>query len=308
MRRRRFRPTSDCDSSIWSWWIRTISARTRVTGPVVAAGALWVGNTRLIDNVRCTPRSHALHMKPASCVDGDDSSVCWQIAGRWCPRAARTRPLEHDEQGPHAVAGIKVGHFTLSERPTGCTVVVVEAKAPSAASRSAVAHRHARDRSARSAQHGGPGQRHCPVGRQRLRARRGAGRHALSRGEEGRLESRAAPWCRSCRRRSSSTSGSAATRRSARQLIAAKGRRRATNGRSLKATSVRAPVRRSASRWPRPGHESRRRFAAIALPNGLVVGALVAVNAAGDIVDPGTGSVVAGVRTEDGKRSPMRAC
>jgi pantothenate synthetase len=29
---------------------------TRVTGPVVAAGALWVGNMRLIDNVRCTPR------------------------------------------------------------------------------------------------------------------------------------------------------------------------------------------------------------------------------------------------------------
>jgi pantothenate synthetase len=28
---------------------------TRVTGPVVAAGALWVGNTRLIDNVRGTP-------------------------------------------------------------------------------------------------------------------------------------------------------------------------------------------------------------------------------------------------------------
>jgi pantoate--beta-alanine ligase len=27
----------------------------RVTGPVVAAGALWVGSTRLIDNIRCTP-------------------------------------------------------------------------------------------------------------------------------------------------------------------------------------------------------------------------------------------------------------
>ena len=26
-----------------------------VTGPVVAAGALWVGSTRLIDNVLCTP-------------------------------------------------------------------------------------------------------------------------------------------------------------------------------------------------------------------------------------------------------------
>jgi L-aminopeptidase/D-esterase-like protein len=41
--------------------------------------------------------------------------------------------------------------------------------------------------------------------------------------------------------------------------------------------------------------------AAISLPNGLVVGALVAVNAVGDIVDPRTGQVVAGVRTEDGK-------
>ena len=41
--------------------------------------------------------------------------------------------------------------------------------------------------------------------------------------------------------------------------------------------------------------------AAIALPNGLVVAALVAVNARGDIVDPATGQVVAGMRTEDGR-------
>jgi L-aminopeptidase/D-esterase-like protein len=38
------------------------------------------------------------------------------------------------------------------------------------------------------------------------------------------------------------------------------------------------------------------------LPNGLIAAALVAVNAVGDIVDPVTGAVVAGVRTEDGKR------
>ena len=31
----------------------------RITGPVVVAGALWVGRTRLIDNVRCPPPSHA---------------------------------------------------------------------------------------------------------------------------------------------------------------------------------------------------------------------------------------------------------
>ena len=42
--------------------------------------------------------------------------------------------------------------------------------------------------------------------------------------------------------------------------------------------------------------------AAIRLPNGLVVGALVAVNAVGDVIDPATGRVVAGVRTPDGKR------
>jgi len=41
--------------------------------------------------------------------------------------------------------------------------------------------------------------------------------------------------------------------------------------------------------------------AALALPNGLVVGAIVAVNAVGDIIDPTTGHVVAGMRTEDGK-------
>ena len=40
---------------------------------------------------------------------------------------------------------------------------------------------------------------------------------------------------------------------------------------------------------------------AIALPGGLVVAALVAVNASGDIVDPATGAIVAGVRTADGR-------
>ena len=41
--------------------------------------------------------------------------------------------------------------------------------------------------------------------------------------------------------------------------------------------------------------------ASIALPGGLVVAALVAVNAVGDVIDPTTGQVVAGVRTADGK-------
>jgi L-aminopeptidase/D-esterase-like protein len=41
--------------------------------------------------------------------------------------------------------------------------------------------------------------------------------------------------------------------------------------------------------------------AAITLPNGLIVAALAIVNAAGDVIDPANGQVVAGVRTADGK-------
>lgn len=40
---------------------------------------------------------------------------------------------------------------------------------------------------------------------------------------------------------------------------------------------------------------------AVRLPNGLVVAALVAVNGVGDVIDPATGRVVAGVRSPDGR-------
>jgi L-aminopeptidase/D-esterase-like protein len=46
--------------------------------------------------------------------------------------------------------------------------------------------------------------------------------------------------------------------------------------------------------------------ASIRLPNGLVVAALVAVNAVGDVIDPATGKVVAGVRNPDGSFADAR--
>jgi L-aminopeptidase/D-esterase-like protein len=46
--------------------------------------------------------------------------------------------------------------------------------------------------------------------------------------------------------------------------------------------------------------------ASIALDNGLVVGAIVAVNAVGDIIDPATGRVVAGSRNPDGSLADAR--
>src|ERR1051326_725308 len=39
----------------------------------------------------------------------------------------------------------------------------------------------------------------------------------------------------------------------------------------------------------------------IKLPNGLVIGAIVAVNCVGDVIDPKTGKILAGARTPDGK-------
>jgi len=42
--------------------------------------------------------------------------------------------------------------------------------------------------------------------------------------------------------------------------------------------------------------------ASISLSSGLVVAAIAAVNAVGDVIDPTTGMVVAGTRTDDGKR------
>ena len=41
--------------------------------------------------------------------------------------------------------------------------------------------------------------------------------------------------------------------------------------------------------------------AAVRMPDGLIVAAIVAVNAFGDVIDPSTGAVVAGARTDDGK-------
>jgi L-aminopeptidase/D-esterase-like protein len=46
--------------------------------------------------------------------------------------------------------------------------------------------------------------------------------------------------------------------------------------------------------------------AALRMPNGLVVGAIVAVNAVGDIIDPATGKVVAGVLNSDGTFADAR--
>src|SRR5207244_2529196 len=46
--------------------------------------------------------------------------------------------------------------------------------------------------------------------------------------------------------------------------------------------------------------------ASVRLPNGLVIGAIVAVNAVGDIIDPDSGKVIAGARNPDGTLADAR--
>ena len=41
--------------------------------------------------------------------------------------------------------------------------------------------------------------------------------------------------------------------------------------------------------------------ASVVIGNGIIVGAIVAVNAVGDVIDPVAGKVIAGARTKDGK-------
>jgi L-aminopeptidase/D-esterase-like protein len=75
-----------------------------------------------------------------------------------------------------------------------------------------------------------------------------------------------------------------------------------------------ATVGKLGGRVEHPGYPGGRRSpmkagigsAAIAVPGGLVVGAIVAVNAVGDIIDPLTGQVVAGVRNPDGTLADAR--
>lgn len=61
-----------------------------------------------------------------------------------------------------------------------------------------------------------------------------------------------------------------------------------------------------AASGPRMPMKSGLGSASITLPDGLVVGAIVAVNAVGDVIDPATGQVVAGARNPDGTLADAR--
>jgi L-aminopeptidase/D-esterase-like protein len=216
--------------------------------------------------------------------------------------AQSPRPVQN--KGLTDVEGLRVGHFTLTERPTGCTVVLVDGEGASGGV---------------SQRGGAPGTRETDllnplnlVDKVNAIVLSGGSAYGLdaSQGVVRYLEERKIGWnvgaagvvpivpsailfdlgfggdpkirpTADCGYKAAMTASDAAV---------AEGNVGAGAGATLGKVAGR-------DRSMKGGIGS----ASITLPNGLVVAALVAVNAVGDVVDPTTGQVVAGVRTADGK-------
>ncbi len=211
------------------------------------------------------------------------------------PAAARSRGLT-------AVEGIKVGHHTLTERPTGCTVILTEGGAVAGVDVrggapgtretdlldpvNTVQEVHAVVLSGGSAfgldsasgvmkylEEKGVG---YPVGPLKVPIVTGAILFDLFTG--GRPDIRPGADC-------------------GHQAAAAASAEPVAEG------NVGAGAGATIGKLGGPGRAMKGGLgsASITLPDGLVVAALVAVNAAGDVIDPATGEVVAGVRRSDGQ-------
>jgi L-aminopeptidase/D-esterase-like protein len=216
--------------------------------------------------------------------------------------AVRPAVAAEATQGLTAVEGIKVGHFTLKERPTGCTVILTEAGATAGV----------------DVRGGAPGTRETdlldPVNHVEkinaivlsggsafgLDAASGVVRYLDERniGYDARVAR--VPIVPAAILFDLGVGGSPKIRPTAEcgyQAALA-----ATNG-PVAEGSVGAGAGATLGKLGGPTRmmKSGLGTAAIRLPNGLVVAALVAANPVGDVIDPANGQVVAGVRTEDGK-------
>jgi L-aminopeptidase/D-esterase-like protein len=242
------------------------------------------------------------------------SALAWTVAGLGVMAIAGT-VVSLAQRGPAssnmpnksltAVAGIRVGHVTLSERPTGCTVVVVDGDGAIGG----------------YAQRGGaPGTRDAEllnplntVEQVNAIFLTGGSAYGISVGdgvtrylEEKKVGFKIAgtvvPIVPGAVLMDLGFGGSSAIRPNGdcgyRAASTASDRPVAEGNIGAGAGSTVGKLLGNRDRAMKAGVGSW----AIALPNGLIVAALVAVNAVGDIVDPVTGAVVAGVRTEDGKR------
>ncbi|HSD55018.1 MAG TPA: P1 family peptidase [Burkholderiales bacterium] len=213
-----------------------------------------------------------------------------------------TKPSPAIEQGLTAVPGLKVGHHTLVERPTGCTVVLAE--------EGAVAGVDVRG--------GAPGTRETDLldpshtvkqihgvvlaggSAFGLEAATGVARFLEKRGVGFDVGVAKVPIVPAAVLFDLAVGGRADVRPTAESgYLAARAASSAAVAEGNVGAGAGATVGKIAG-FQR-AMKSGLGTASITLADGLIVAALVAVNAVGDVVDPATGRLVAGVRTDDGR-------
>jgi L-aminopeptidase/D-esterase-like protein len=208
------------------------------------------------------------------------------------------------ERGLTQVDGLKVGHFTLSERPTGCTVVLVDG----AGAVGGVSQRGA-----------APGTRETDLldplnmvervnaivltggSAYGLDAAQGVVRYLEERKVGYPIAGTVVPIVPAAVLMDLAFGGSSTIR-----PTADCGYRAATTASNGPVAEGNVGAGAGATVGKLLGGNERAMkaglgSASISLPSGLVVAAIAAVNAVGDVIDPTTGTVVAGLRTEDGK-------
>jgi L-aminopeptidase/D-esterase-like protein len=210
-----------------------------------------------------------------------------------------------------AVDGIRVGHHTLKERPTGCTVILVDGDAVGGVSQRG----------------GAPGTRETdllnPLNMvDKVNAVVLSGGSAFGLDAAGGvvkwLEERGIGWQTAAGRVPIVTGailydlgvgGNPAVRPTADcgyRAAGAASAAPAAEGSIGAGAGATIGKMGSTADGPRRSTKGGIGTAAITLPNGLVVAAIAAVNAGGDIIDPATGQVVAGARNPDGTFADLR--
>ncbi len=217
------------------------------------------------------------------------------------PKGPPSGTLPDASKGLTAVQGLKVGQFTRTERPTGCTVILTEAGAVGGV----------------DVRGGAPGTRETdlldPVNSVQvvhavvlsggsaygLDSATGVMRYLEEKNIGYDVRSAKVPIVPAAVLLDLSFGGDPKIRPDA--DCGYKAAQSATDG-PVQEGNVGAGAGATIGKTGGPGRSMKAGTgtSAIVLPNGLVVAAIVAVNAVGDVIDPATGKVIAGVRTPDG--------
>ena len=204
-------------------------------------------------------------------------------------------------RGLTEVQGIKVGHFTLAERPTGCTVILVDGDAVGGVSQRG----------------GAPGTRETDLldplnmvdkvnavvlsggSAYGLDAAQGVVRYLEERNIGWKVGTGVVPIVPAAILFDLGFGGNAKIRPTA--DCGYRAANAATTGPVAEGNIGAGAGATVGKMWGGRPMKGGVGSAAITWPNGLVVAAIAAVNAVGDVIDPATGSVVAGMRAQDGK-------